>query len=294
MNANGRFEYSLFAIRKWRFERVLYPDGTREDVPTGEGDNKAEQWSRARFDEQELPALQARFEAEHDVWNAGYRQWRQYLTITERVVKTRASAGSTRIKRPALEITDDTRYYAIEPDSLTNTSTYHTKVGRVRSVSSQIIRAGEYTAADNTIPLPNGHEIAYASSFEAARQLLATSYEVGLKQLYTLENPEPTLPDKQAYTAWKAAQAMQPEVLREQRGWMATLYTPSGSEPIMIDGEWKYGWPETDIVNILNKTGADGWQVISVTEDKGLYSGHDASSESGPTAVRYLLARPRQ
>jgi hypothetical protein len=285
LNDRAEFEYALFVIRKWRYERVSYPDGDSEDVWPGTGYDQAEKWSRARFEEDALPAIKMQFQAEHGAWEDGYKQWCRSLTITEAIVKARNSRSNTRLKRPVVEVSNGRKRYTIGPDSLTGMYTYAAAAGRPYTLGSQ--------DHEQIAELPNGREIANEPSFDEARRLLAASADDVLRGLYRYDNPEPALADDKAFEAWKIAQSSQPEIVKDQRGWTSMLYTLSGSESIEISTEWSDGWPEVDVIAVLNRLGNVGWQVINVTEDKGLYPGADAASESGPTAARFLLARSR-
>jgi hypothetical protein len=76
------------------------------------------------------------------------------------------------------------------------------------------------------------------------------------------------------------------------RGWKGTMQIDDVIETI---GESCTSWSSVSVpesaLPILNALGQDGWEVISVNEDKGLYSGEDAQAESGSSAIRYLLKR---
>lgn len=77
----------------------------------------------------------------------------------------------------------------------------------------------------------------------------------------------------------------------EQRGWRVCFF--NGSE--WHEGEkpttWWMGMPGEAIVQALNRLAEEGWHVLHVSEDHGVYAGVDTVDESFPTRVRYLLRR---
>jgi hypothetical protein len=100
-------------------------------------------------------------------------------------------------------------------------------------------------------------------------------------------HPEPVLPPHpNHYQEWVAAS------VRQQRMWFAELHTSAGvtRERHATPFLW-YGVPVEPIVAMLNRLGQEGWQLVAASEDKGLYSGQDTTSESSPVVVRYTLMR---
>jgi hypothetical protein len=101
--------------------------------------------------------------------------------------------------------------------------------------------------------------------------------------------PEPN-PGDLSFEVWLPTAEVKIET--ELRGWKGTLQIDDVVETV---GDSCTSWssisvPETALP-ILNSLGRDGWEVVSVNEDKGLYSGEDAQAESGSSAIRYLLKR---
>jgi hypothetical protein len=286
VTGTGHFEYALFALRKWTFDKVIYPDGTTsEDVTQGEGTAAAERWLRGRFEQEELPGLEARFQADRAAWQAGYQPWRRNLTVTHDVAKV-GPGSLLRRRLPVIRIAGESVRYAVEPDGSYQPEGY--------IVTVQADRANAHRHGDPLPAVPDGAKIVGAH-FDEARNLLEASAESIMKDLYRRERPEPSLPGDENFNTWKAARSPRPRVETGQRGWTAALYTASGKDQVRIDAPdwWAFGWPEAEVTEILNRLGGDGWQAFSVTEDKGLYKGSDALNESGPVAVRYLLMRSR-
>lgn len=77
----------------------------------------------------------------------------------------------------------------------------------------------------------------------------------------------------------------------ERRTWQAELATSSGSKTMALPEplDWSWGFPIAASINLLEDLERDGWKLVYVSEDRGLYAGTDASYESYPTRVRYLL-----
>jgi hypothetical protein len=80
--------------------------------------------------------------------------------------------------------------------------------------------------------------------------------------------------------------------VQEVRGWLGYFNDATGSRQLTELVETSLGGiPATEITDSLDVLSRLGWQVESVTEDKGLYSGADAPREAGPVTVRILLRR---
>jgi hypothetical protein len=79
----------------------------------------------------------------------------------------------------------------------------------------------------------------------------------------------------------------------EQRVWVGLEIDPDGTEREFEEDPdgWRFGAPLVGINRELNRLAADGWVVVSVSEDKGLYLGSDSPDESYPSRIRYLLGR---
>jgi hypothetical protein len=83
------------------------------------------------------------------------------------------------------------------------------------------------------------------------------------------------------------------QLTSDQRGWHGRILFADHDQEIEDPelGHWFYGFPARAVLNTLNRLSGEGWRVVSVSEDKGLYLGEDASKEAGPVAARYLLSR---
>jgi hypothetical protein len=101
--------------------------------------------------------------------------------------------------------------------------------------------------------------------------------------------PDPPAPDKPAdYSTWFSRKK------HEKRTWQATFVTDSDERPIELGSSlsWPWGFPVAAALRELNRLERDGWMLVHVSEDHGLYAGADATDEAYLTRVRYLLARP--
>lgn len=79
----------------------------------------------------------------------------------------------------------------------------------------------------------------------------------------------------------------------EIRTWIGRLF--NGTENLPLDmglPASQFGYPIREVLGCLDQLAADGWQVVHVSEDRGLgYPEGDAAHEPGVTTVRYLLSR---
>lgn len=76
--------------------------------------------------------------------------------------------------------------------------------------------------------------------------------------------------------------------------WVGQFYE-SGHNPRTIDVDaltWDYGLPVEPILAALDSLLAEGWRLVHVSEDRGLYTNPDVVvNDSYPTRVRYLVER---
>lgn len=80
--------------------------------------------------------------------------------------------------------------------------------------------------------------------------------------------------------------------LKRRRTWAAELFLPEGRERLGFEpDDWPYGLPIDEVAEVLNRLAGEGWKVLHVSEDRGLYTGPDTESDSYVTRARYLLAR---
>ncbi|MBV9821848.1 MAG: hypothetical protein JO144_06345 [Actinobacteria bacterium] len=78
----------------------------------------------------------------------------------------------------------------------------------------------------------------------------------------------------------------------EVRGWRGYFFDATGSRELTDLIETEVGLvPAVEIAQALDSAASDGWQVVSVTEDKGLFSGFDTPREAGPVTIRILVRR---
>lgn len=94
--------------------------------------------------------------------------------------------------------------------------------------------------------------------------------------------PEPTGPEVVATQV--------PEV----RSWASSLVGADQTTrvPPPPGLSWSDGAPTEWIAQQLDALSREGWNLIHVSEDHGLYTGADAAHESYPTRLRFLLQRP--
>lgn len=88
---------------------------------------------------------------------------------------------------------------------------------------------------------------------------------------------------------WKAGLSHQ-----SQRSWTAELVDGDGRcEPHDLGAaEWSWwGAPVAATNRLLNRLSGEGWSLVHISEDRGLYQGVDATDESSPTRIRYLMRR---
>lgn len=87
-------------------------------------------------------------------------------------------------------------------------------------------------------------------------------------------------------TAWASS-----ATVTEQRGWRARFFDGEQwhreDDPTSAD----FHVPTEAIVSTLNRLAGQGWNVVHVSEDHGLYRGMDIADESFVTRIRYLLRR---
>jgi hypothetical protein len=77
------------------------------------------------------------------------------------------------------------------------------------------------------------------------------------------------------------------------RGWTAEFISGATKTPVDLTGVlWDtWGFPVATAMTLLDGLAAEGWRLLHVSEDHGLYSGADAANEAYLTRTRYLLTR---
>jgi hypothetical protein len=98
-------------------------------------------------------------------------------------------------------------------------------------------------------------------------------------------NPIPQKGTVVACEAWFKSKAM------DHRTWRADIVLSSGTTPVQLPEplDWFWGFPSASVNKLLEDLELDGWKLVQVSEDHGLYAGTDAPNESFPSRVRYLL-----
>jgi hypothetical protein len=77
-----------------------------------------------------------------------------------------------------------------------------------------------------------------------------------------------------------------------ERIWVARLFEDGKETPMPMNVERRqFNFPIPEVLSLLDTLSRAGWTIVHVSEDRGLYSGEDAPSESAITTVRYLLRR---
>jgi hypothetical protein len=109
-----------------------------------------------------------------------------------------------------------------------------------------------------------------------------------LQQLAEKRFPEPAVDLPRFLPWWKDIGNK-----REMRVWRTRIVYAATVQPVEFADESTYGWgyPMMGIQRELERLGSEGWSLVHVSEDRGLYKGLDSDNESRLVGVRYLLAR---
>jgi hypothetical protein len=80
-------------------------------------------------------------------------------------------------------------------------------------------------------------------------------------------------------------------IQKEIREWRAEFIVPAEVSEIPIENAPRRGWgfPITEALRELDRLEKQGWRIVHVSEDHGLYAGADTTDEAYLTRVRYLL-----
>jgi hypothetical protein len=73
--------------------------------------------------------------------------------------------------------------------------------------------------------------------------------------------------------------------------WASSLFLDGERKRLPAFQSWSFGLPIEGVLEVLNEIAADGWYVVQVSEDRGLYAGTTNRTDSAVTTARYLLAR---
>jgi hypothetical protein len=105
----------------------------------------------------------------------------------------------------------------------------------------------------------------------------------------TSSEPQDPIPD---YDVWRRQQAQRSPLVQPGVAWDATLFRDAENQPISIQSrDWNYGLPVEEVLATLNTLAGEGWVVVQISEDRGLYQGIAANNDAWVTRARYLLAR---
>jgi hypothetical protein len=99
--------------------------------------------------------------------------------------------------------------------------------------------------------------------------------------------PDPSKPTVVAFANWFQQHS------EERRVWRAWFITADATEPVVgeIDAFGGQGFPMREAMRELDKRKQQGWQLVHVSEDHGLYSGADTPDEAYLARVRYLVEK---
>jgi hypothetical protein len=98
--------------------------------------------------------------------------------------------------------------------------------------------------------------------------------------------PDPQKPVPRDFNSWYQQRA------QERRVWQGWFLTADAHEQVTEEvGGGNHGFPMQDAMRELDKRQKEGWRLVHVSEDHGLYQGVDATDEAYLTRVRYLLER---
>lgn len=78
----------------------------------------------------------------------------------------------------------------------------------------------------------------------------------------------------------------------EERGWQAVWFGAGGEQTLQFPSlASRFGVPAEAMVSALNRYSAEGWRLVNVSEDRGVYRGADTFDEAYVSRIRYLLTR---
>ncbi len=91
-------------------------------------------------------------------------------------------------------------------------------------------------------------------------------------------------------TAWGLDSSLDGEV-EKIVVWATSLYLDGDPKPLPAFFTWQFGLPIENVLRVLNEIAAEGWYVVQVSEDRGIYAGETNRTAAAVTTARYLLAR---
>jgi hypothetical protein len=111
------------------------------------------------------------------------------------------------------------------------------------------------------------------------------SAEEYVAEAFSAENPPPGVAAQ--FASWR--DTIQ---IAELRTWAGRLFDRNENLPVDMGlPSSQFGYPIREALSCLDRLSADGWRIVHVSEDRGIYPENDPSGESGVTTVRYLLSR---
>jgi hypothetical protein len=99
--------------------------------------------------------------------------------------------------------------------------------------------------------------------------------------------PDPSSPDgvRLDFDQWFKSKST------DKRTWQAEFITGGYTESLEFEPQgWSWGYPIAAAMRELDRLARDGWKLVHISEDHGLYAGADAHDEAYLTRVRYLLS----
>lgn len=160
----------------------------------------------------------------------------------------------------------------------------------VAAREAHLAAAKEFAAATRAESVP-GARFVRATYPDGTSEAVGTDRTVASAAhlQYGRINPPPTR-SSPSFQEWKSEQPSS-----EHRTWVCEWFADgqrSTPPQFARRPEHSYGLPIEALLGVLNDLAAQGWVVVSVSEDRGIYAGVDAPTDSGPTKIRYLLENP--
>lgn len=79
--------------------------------------------------------------------------------------------------------------------------------------------------------------------------------------------------------------------IEESAAWGAELFIGGTRRRLPDIESWSYFFPMDSVAATLNDLAGEGWSVVHVSEDRGLYTSDIVQNMSAPVAARYMLVR---
>ena len=115
--------------------------------------------------------------------------------------------------------------------------------------------------------------------------------EERIRRRFSAQHPPPAGagPRSDQYDAWRMLADVQ---ITRATGWRSAFVHGGRREDFDLGARgWDFGLPIVEIVAKLDALAADGWRVLDVSEDHGIYHGPHAQTDHFVTRARYLLGR---